>query len=55
MLSPGSTSSALAERIVIRPVGDCSWEDVNKNGEGHRTCINTVLGDLLLVAIPQHC
>jgi hypothetical protein len=32
------------ERTVIRPVGERQWEDVNWDGEGHRTCINTKLG-----------
>jgi hypothetical protein len=28
---------------MIHPVGDYSWEDVNWNGEGHRTYINVEL------------
>jgi hypothetical protein len=33
------------DRIVIRPMGDC-WEDVNWEGEGHRTCVIQELGTL---------
>jgi hypothetical protein len=29
---------------VIHPVGKHQWEDVNLNGEGHDTCINTEFG-----------
>jgi hypothetical protein len=28
---------------VIQPVGERSWEDVNYNGQGHRTCVNMEL------------
>jgi hypothetical protein len=27
--------------MVICLVGNHQWEDLNWNGEGHRTCINT--------------
>jgi hypothetical protein len=29
---------------MISPVGEHQWEDINWNGEGHRTCINMELG-----------
>jgi hypothetical protein len=29
---------------VVRPVGGSQWEDVNWNGQRHRTCVNTELG-----------
>jgi hypothetical protein len=28
---------------VIHPIGEHQWEDVNRNGQGHRTCVNTEL------------
>jgi hypothetical protein len=28
---------------VIQLVGERSWEDVNYNGQGHRTCVNMEL------------
>jgi hypothetical protein len=30
--------------MLIHQVGEHQWEDVNWNGEGHRTCINMELG-----------
>jgi hypothetical protein len=30
--------------MVICPVGERQWEDVNWNGDGHHTCINMELG-----------
>jgi hypothetical protein len=30
--------------MVIHPVGERQWEDVNWNDVGHRTCINPELG-----------
>jgi hypothetical protein len=38
--------------MVICPVGDRSWEDVNWNGEGHRTCINMDLGTFCRLLYP---
>jgi hypothetical protein len=29
---------------VIHPIGEHQWEDVNWNGQGHRTYVNTELG-----------
>jgi hypothetical protein len=29
--------------MVIHLVGEWQWEDVNWNGQGHRSCINTEL------------
>jgi hypothetical protein len=39
---------------VIHPIGECQWEDLNWNGEGHRTCINTELGTFCRLLYPQH-
>jgi hypothetical protein len=39
------------DRIVIRPVGE-SWEDVNWDGEGHRTYVNLELGTLCHLLYP---
>jgi hypothetical protein len=37
---------------VIRPVGEHQWEDVNWNGQGHRTCVNTELGTFCRLLYP---
>jgi hypothetical protein len=37
---------------VIHPVGNHSWEDINWDGEGHRTCINTELGTFCRLLFP---
>jgi hypothetical protein len=36
---------------VIRPVGE-SWEDVNWDGTGHRTCVNQELGTFVRLLYP---
>jgi hypothetical protein len=33
--------------MVIRPVGEHQWEDINWNDEGHRSCINTGWGPIV--------
>jgi hypothetical protein len=38
---------------VIHPVDECQWENVNWNGEGHRTCINTELGTFCWLLYPS--
>jgi hypothetical protein len=30
--------------MVIHPVGERQWEDINWNGQGHRSCVNMELG-----------
>jgi hypothetical protein len=30
--------------MVIHPFGDRQWEDINWNGQRHRSCVNTELG-----------
>jgi hypothetical protein len=37
---------------VIRPVGDRLWEDINWNGEEHRTSIDTELGTFCRLLYP---
>jgi hypothetical protein len=37
---------------MIHPVGDYSWEDVNGDGEGHRTYINAELGTFCRLLYP---
>jgi hypothetical protein len=41
------------DRTVIHPIGECQWEDLNWNGEGHRTCINTELGTFCRLLYPS--
>jgi hypothetical protein len=43
MLSIAPPATSAEDRIVIRPVGQ-SWEDINWDGEGHRTYVNHELG-----------
>jgi hypothetical protein len=43
MLSHTPPAKSVEDRIVIRSVGE-SWEDINWDGEGHRTCVNHELG-----------
>jgi hypothetical protein len=38
--------------MVIHPVGERQWEDVNWDGEGHHTCINTELGTFCQLLYP---
>jgi hypothetical protein len=38
--------------MVIRPVGEHQREDVNWNGQGHRTCVNTELGTFCRLLYP---
>jgi hypothetical protein len=44
-------ASSIEDRIVIRPVGE-SWEDVNWDDEGHRTCVNHELGTFYHLLYP---
>jgi hypothetical protein len=39
--------------MVICPVGEHQWEDINWSGEGHRTCINTELGTFCQLLYPD--
>jgi hypothetical protein len=41
------------ERTMIHLVGKHQWEDVNWDGEGHCTCINTELGTFWLLLYPD--
>jgi hypothetical protein len=38
--------------MVTRPVGKRQWEDINRNGEGHHSCINTELGTFYQLLYP---
>jgi hypothetical protein len=39
--------------MMIRPVGERQWEDVNWDDEGHRTCINAELGTFYRLLYPD--
>jgi hypothetical protein len=39
--------------MVIHPVGERQWEDINWNGKRHRTCINTELGTFYRLLHPD--
>ncbi|WVZ50860.1 hypothetical protein U9M48_002071 [Paspalum notatum var. saurae] len=43
---------AAADKILIRPIGDCQWEDVTWDGTGHRRTPNGLLGNLIRVHNP---
>jgi hypothetical protein len=38
---------------VICPVDEHQWEDINWNGLGHRTCVNTELGTFCRLLYPD--
>jgi hypothetical protein len=38
--------------MMIHPIGERQWEDVNWDGKGHRTCINMELGTFCWLLYP---
>ncbi|WVZ52147.1 hypothetical protein U9M48_003235 [Paspalum notatum var. saurae] len=44
---------ATADKILIRPIGDCQWKDVTWDGIGHRRTPNSLLGNLIRVHNPE--
>jgi hypothetical protein len=38
--------------MVIRPVGEHQWEDVNWNDQGHHNCVNIELGTFCRLLYP---
>jgi hypothetical protein len=46
------------DRTVIHPIGERQWEDINWNGQGHRSCVNMELGtfcQLLYLGVVPVC
>ncbi|WVZ52768.1 hypothetical protein U9M48_003793 [Paspalum notatum var. saurae] len=43
---------ATADKILIRPISDCQWEDVTWDGTGHHRTPNGLLGNLIRVHNP---
>jgi hypothetical protein len=39
--------------MVICPVGELQWEDVNWNGQGHRSCVNMELWTFCWLLCPD--
>jgi hypothetical protein len=46
-------ASGWEERIVIHPVGERQWEDINWNGLVHHMCVNTKLGSFCRLLYPS--
>jgi hypothetical protein len=51
MLSPSSTCQELREPDCYKTVGE-SWEDVNQDSVGHRTCVNQERGTFCRLVYP---
>jgi hypothetical protein len=39
--------------MVICLVGERQWDDINWNGQGHHTCVNTELGTFSRLLYPD--
>jgi hypothetical protein len=38
--------------MVIYPASKCQWEDINWNGQGQHSCVNTELGTFCQLLYP---
>jgi hypothetical protein len=51
LLAPNART--LEDRTVIHPVGERQWEDINWNGQGHRSCANMELETFCQLLYPD--